>query len=184
MIFDLHAHTPRLVFAVAIISVVAGCGGQKKPIGTAALNSDLQRALQAAHERAGESTRVSKPAPPAPSRAYAVHLIGADAVPHGPPSGTADAVIRLVPRHRNGYGRVCWTFTNLHAFARPTQAHLHEGRSGTDGLAAVSLGGYWKRAGCTTAANQLMSAIARSPSRYYVDIHTAKYFAGAVRGQL
>ena len=34
------------------------------------------------------------------------------------------------------------------------------------------------------AAKSLITAIAKSPSAYYVNIHTIKYPAGAIRGQL
>ncbi len=38
--------------------------------------------------------------------------------------------------------------------------------------------------GCTKAAKSLIGAIESHPNNYYVNVHTAKYRAGAIRGQL
>ncbi len=173
----------RTVGALATITFIAACGSQTKPVSGSTLSGDLHRALRAAHRQPGARTRV-RPGPRAPSRTYRLHLTGADPVPHGAPAGTADVVVRLVRRPHENDGQVCWTFANLDHFDRPTQAFVHEGGKGNNGPAALLLGAYWKSHGCTAAANQLMIAIAKAPSRYYIDIRTTHYATGAVRTQL
>ena len=41
-----------------------------------------------------------------------------------------------------------------------------------------------KHSGCVTAKKSVIAAIIAKPHDYYVNVHTKKYGAGAVRGQL
>lgn len=68
----------------------------------------------------------------------------------------------------------------------PTGAHIHEAPRGEAGPVVVPLplpeGGLVD--GCVSADVDLLTDIANNPENYYVNIHTASYPAGAVRGQL
>jgi len=67
----------------------------------------------------------------------------------------------------------------------PTAAHIHVGEAGVDGgpvitLTALSGGGET----CVAADGKLLKKIANQPGDYYVNVHTADFPAGAIRGQL
>ena len=107
-------------------------------------------------------------------------LKGANEVPKGDPDGKGLAVIHLNAAKRT----VCWSFKGVARIAKPTQAHIHLGRRGTAGNIVVAFGGAYKASGCVKASKSLIEKIETSPNRYYVNIHNAKYPAGAIRGQL
>jgi hypothetical protein len=48
----------------------------------------------------------------------------------------------------------------------------------------VPFGKTYKSKGCTAASASLAAAVKKSPSAYYVNVHNAKYPAGALRGPL
>jgi hypothetical protein len=172
------------VGALAILVISSG-GGQEKKISAATLNADLQRTLRAASgQPSGNPHSGSEPGPAALARAYVVRLTAAQTIPRSGRHGVADALIRLVPRRHRSAGQVCWRISAAHAVDKPTQASIHLGARHSAGLAALQLGAGWKANGCTTAANRLMIAIARNPDRYYIDVDTIRYPAGAVRAQL
>jgi CHRD domain len=106
-------------------------------------------------------------------------LLGKTEIPKGDPKASGTAEIKLTP----STGKVCWEF-KLKGVVGPAAAHIHKGKAGTAGLVVVPFGTAYKRQGCTTAAKSLIKAIIASPGSYYVNVHTAKYPAGSVRGQL
>jgi CHRD domain len=68
-------------------------------------------------------------------------------------------------------------------------AHIHRGRSRQNGGVVVPLehpeeGDPGASAACATVDEALLESILRRPGRYYVNVHTAAFGAGAVRGQL
>jgi hypothetical protein len=80
--------------------------------------------------------------------------------------------------------KVCWQFKDLHGFSGATASHIHKGAAGKAGPVLVPLGAGFKRTGCTTAPAAVARAISAKPGAYYVNIHTPKFPAGALRGQL
>lgn len=108
----------------------------------------------------------------------AAKLAGSKETPKGAPAGRGMADVTITGT------RVCWQFTYGGLGGKPTAAHIHKGRPGTAGPVVVPLGAAFKRRGCTTASAAVVRAIERSPAAYYVNIHTAKYPGGAIRGQL
>ena len=80
--------------------------------------------------------------------------------------------------------KVCWQFTDLKGIAGATASHIHKGGATTAGPVVLPLGGAFKKTGCTSAPASVGAAIAANPKAFYVNIHNAKYPAGALRGQL
>jgi hypothetical protein len=107
-------------------------------------------------------------------------LTGKVEVPKGSPTGHGIVNLTL----NAAKGTVCWTFAGIAGIDKPTAAHIHKAPPGKAGPIVVPLGGAYKAKDCTTAAKKLVDAIEASPNAYYVNVHTAKYPAGAIRGQL
>ena len=94
-------------------------------------------------------------------------------------SGTAELKLNLAT------GEVCYTFTTAH-IQPPTAAHIHAGAAGKSGGPKVTFNkaedGTFK--GCVNADKAILKAIKANPSHYYVNLHTADFPNGAIRGQL
>jgi hypothetical protein len=106
-------------------------------------------------------------------------------VPKGDPDGKGTATIRLTAR------RVCFTIRteNVDPIAA---GHIHKGARGAAGPVVVTListvSSKATRTGCSGASKgataRVIRAIKAKPGSYYVNVHNAKYPAGAIRGQL
>ena len=73
--------------------------------------------------------------------------------------------------------------------AAPNAAHIHQARAGKNGdvvvpLTAPTAGDPGASAGCVTVAAELATAIQRRSRGFYVNVHTADFPGGALRGQL
>jgi CHRD domain len=107
-------------------------------------------------------------------------LSGKNEVPKGAPAGRGVVTVHL----NAAKGTVCWDFKGVTGFARPTAAHIHRGSAVAAGPIVVPFGGAYKAKGCTKAAKATIGKIEEHPNAYYVNVHSAKYPAGAIRGQL
>ncbi len=115
-------------------------------------------------------------------RSFTVALTGEAESPAADPVATGEASVRL----RAGQGQVCYQIeaTNLPPAAA---AHIHQGGAGSSGNVVVPLktpNAAGKSSGCATAARTLVKAILSAPASYYVNVHTAEFPNGAIRGQL
>lgn len=96
--------------------------------------------------------------------------------------GTASVVIV-------GPSRVCFTIV-VDQIGRPVAAHIHRGVAGTNGPIVVPLttppaGNPGTSSGCVSNIGAaLIASLRADPSRFYVNVHTAAFPGGAVRGQL
>jgi hypothetical protein len=99
----------------------------------------------------------------------------------GDPDGTGSATVQVNP----GQGEVCYELTAT-GIATPVAAHIHVGTVNQPGPVVVGLapptGG--SSSGCASASRELAIAIVQNPENYYVNVHTAEFPAGAIRGQL
>ena len=119
--------------------------------------------------------------PSAGGRAFAVTLTGEAESPAGDPVGTGTSTIRL----RAGQGQLCYQLS-VENLAAAAAAHVHRGATGVAGPVVVPLTtpANGTSSGCAPAARTIVSAILAEPTSYYVNVHTAEFPAGAVRGQL
>ena len=115
------------------------------------------------------------------TKTFTATLLGSNEVPKGASKGSGKAVVTL----NAGTGKVCWTFSSLKGISKVNASHIHKAPKGKSGPVVVPFfTGALKTKGCVKASKSLIKAIEKSPSAYYVNIHTAKYPAGAIRGQL
>ncbi|QUL38432.1 CHRD domain-containing protein [Erythrobacter sp. JK5] len=82
-------------------------------------------------------------------------------------------------------GRMCYML-EIQGLDGFTAAHLHKGRLGENGPPVVTLEllGEDGRDICVNVDPQLLKDIAKNKAKYYVNVHTEEFPAGAVRGQL
>ena len=116
-----------------------------------------------------------------PTQIYRVRLSGGAETPPGAPLGQGDAIIAF-----HGDSVICWRFAHLHGFTDATYAHIHAGTNGRSGavVVALSTAPRLRHEGCVSVSPTLGKAIMSKPSGYYVNIHSIRYPAGAVRAQL
>jgi hypothetical protein len=113
-------------------------------------------------------------------RPFTVDLTGAAEVP-GPGDlvGSGTASLTINP----GLGEVCWTIEVAGiAPLTITAAHIHVGAPNVAGDVVVPLNPYQE--GCAEIDRDLALKIILNPGEYYVNVHTVRFPAGAVRGQL
>jgi CHRD domain-containing protein len=117
-------------------------------------------------------------------RPLSAELTGAAEVPGpGDPNGQGQANLTL----NQGQGTVCFSVEWQGIRGAVTAAHIHIGPAGVAGPVVVPL---WTtpraspEEGCVAADGDLIKDIRKNPQGYYVNLHTAEFPAGAVRGQL
>ncbi len=113
---------------------------------------------------------------------FTITLSGEEEVTPGDPDGSGSAVIRINP----GSGQLCYTL-RVRGIDPATAAHIHRGPAGTAGPPVVPLAtpdGAGRSEGCASVEQDVAFDIANRPFDYYVNVHTAAFPAGAVRGQL
>ncbi len=113
---------------------------------------------------------------------YVANLTGAQEVGPGDPDGSARAEITI----DDNFDQVCWSITDVRNISEVTAAHIHVGARGVNGPPVFTLRksneGTWK--GCSKGAEWTQDRIEGNPERFYVNLHTADYPNGAIRGQL
>ena len=109
---------------------------------------------------------------------FVVKLSGNVEVPKGAPAGGGTAAISV------SFTSVCWTFIGLTGIDKPTAAHIHKAPAGKSGPVVVPFGAAFTPSGCVSTTAAITKSILSSPGSYYVNVHTAKFPGGAVRGQL
>jgi hypothetical protein len=112
-------------------------------------------------------------------------MTGKQEQPAGDRDGTGSAVITVRSN------KICYDIRPKKAGLTFAAGHIHIGAAGKSGDVVAPLfqspkkvkGG--KLTGCSpTLASAILAKIKAKPAGYYVNIHNAKYPAGAIRGQL
>lgn len=138
----------------------------------------LLSAMLSAVLSAGLMSAVAATASAAGSEQAGYQVLHARLKPSGDPDGAGTARFRLYPARGKVCARVTWT-----RIGSPTAAHIHR-RS--DGVVKVDLtGSVTGGKNCTTGVpKRLVRRILDHPRRYYFNVHTAAYPAGAIQGVL
>ncbi|MDQ1621472.1 MAG: hypothetical protein QOE19_4041 [Actinomycetota bacterium] len=93
----------------------------------------------------------------------------------------------------NGRGQFTWSLDgtrlcyllSVQRIGKATQAHIHRGRVGVAGNVVVPLVAPTPAsAACATLTPALATALRNNPRRFYVNVHNARFGAGAIRAQL
>jgi CHRD domain len=121
--------------------------------------------------------------PESPRADLAATLTGLQEVPGpGDGDGTGTAEMRV----ESAEGRLCWDLY-VRQIDAATAAHIHRGMAGQSGPPVVTLttpGPDGHSEGCIAVDPMLGREIAVESHLFYVNVHTAAFPAGAVRGQL
>jgi CHRD domain len=121
---------------------------------------------------------------PSPAHADAVKLAavlaGANETAPGDPDGAGSFSAEI----DTASGDFCYVLS-ADKIAKPTAAHLHTGAAGSDGapLTALEVTGPNSDM-CIALEPDVLKPIVANPAGYYINVHTADFPAGAVRGQL
>lgn len=101
-----------------------------------------------------------------------------------PGGGDADGAGGFRVEADDETGDFCFTLW-ADKIAKPTMAHVHEGAAGTEGKPVGTLEVTGKASdACIAMEPALIKQILANPAGYYVNVHTADFPKGAVRGQL
>jgi hypothetical protein len=102
----------------------------------------------------------------------------------GDPDGAGIALITV----NLGQREICWDLSVSAITLPATAAHIHRAAPGVRGGIVVPLSApdaNGTALGCASGlSDALLQDILRSPDAFYVNVHTADFPAGAVRGQL
>ncbi|GGB92934.1 CHRD domain-containing protein [Novosphingobium endophyticum] len=142
----------------------------------------MKRALILASVVLAGCATVEEAAVQATTTTYNATLTGDQEVGPGDPDASAKAEVSVA---RN-LDRICYQVRDIRNIGPITAAHIHEGAMGENGPPVITLnkapeGGL---KGCTDAPQWLQDAMKTNFTGYYVNIHTADYPNGAIRGQL
>ena len=129
----------------------------------------------------GVGAWLAMPAADAATTTVKANMIGSEETPGpGDPDGKGIATITL----DDVANTVCYEFTYT-GIDKPTAAHIHTGARGVAGPPVVDFNVSRNGdKGCVGADPTALKNIRDNPAGHYVNIHTANYPKGAIRGQL
>lgn len=165
---------PMSVRGMRLVAIMAAAGGLA--LSGCGKSSSSSASSTTATTAAPASTSTS-----AAATGLKAELTGPADVPPGAPGGSGSAKLKLEPTQ----GRICYDISVANIGAA-TAAHIHRGAAGVAGPVVVPLkppaAGHINA--CTTASQAVIDEIIANPPGFYVNVHTAAYPGGAVRGQL
>ena len=113
---------------------------------------------------------------------YDAMLMGSNVPGGGDPDGHATAEISI----SDEAGQVCWDINDVRGIGPITGAHIHRGARGVNGPVVFTLreSNEGRYQGCTDASEWTQEFLEAAPGAFYVQVHTAEFPNGAIRGQL
>lgn len=114
---------------------------------------------------------------------YSAALTGAEEIPGpGDPDGSGNAEVTIVDAVDN----VCYEINDVTGISPATAAHIHRGAPGVAGPPVVTLQAPTdgESQGCIQAPEAIADEIEANPAGFYINVHTADFPNGAIRGQL
>lgn len=112
-------------------------------------------------------------------RPLSASLTGAAEV--GPNAGDQDGMGMATLTVNPGQGVICYEISASNISESVTGVHIHEAPEGVNGpvVRTLSFG-----SDCVIVDRELAKDILKNPTDYYINVHTAEFPGGAVRGQL
>lgn len=112
---------------------------------------------------------------------FAANLTGANEVPPADPDGVGTARISI----DDATNRIC-THLEVRNISAVTAAHIHRGVAGVNGPPVVNLDPPDDNDSddCDNSSDALIDEFKRNTAGFYVNVHTADYPNGAIRGQV
>ena len=108
------------------------------------------------------------------------NLSGANEVGGGAPNGNCAFRVEI----NTETGDFCYTLYG-EKISAPTMAHVHTGAAGVNGGPVITMDVTGKGSDmCIAVEPEKLKPIVANPAGFYVNIHTADFPGGAVRGQL
>lgn len=116
---------------------------------------------------------------PNPNISFTATLNGAQEAPNPTPStATGTATLEFNSKTK------IFTITVTHNVASPTNGHIHKGAAGASGPPVFPFTSFTSPIAFTSTALDAAQEADLLAGLYYVNIHTAAYPAGEIRGQL
>ncbi|KLE34178.1 CHRD domain-containing protein [Aurantiacibacter luteus] len=118
----------------------------------------------------------------ATSVTYHARLMGSNEVGGGDPQGMGEAEISV----SDALDQVCYEVKDVRGIGPITAAHIHQGAAGTNGspVFTMRVSNEGELQGCDPAPEGLQNMLQANPGNFYVNVHTAEFPNGAIRGQL
>ncbi len=111
---------------------------------------------------------------------YTIGLSGANEVNIGDSDGFGTAVI-TIDDSTAPFPTINWNITVGNLALPPTGAHIHQGVAGVNGSVRIDFSGQLTGSGLQDAD---LAGVIAQPSGWYVNVHTAEFPGGAIRGQV
>jgi CHRD domain/PEP-CTERM motif len=108
---------------------------------------------------------------------YFAALLGANEVSAGDPNGFGSALVSI----DNVANTVSWSILALN-IGPATLAHIHQAPAGVNGPVKIDFDGSFSGSGLSDPDLMLITPL--TAAGFYVNVHTAEFPGGAIRGQL
>lgn len=115
-------------------------------------------------------------------QSYTVAMTGEEETPVPGPAGAKGTInLNLNPAG----GELCYSGLSYEGPGKADQGHIHKGGKGLAGPVVINLGLLEEgKDACVKADKTALDAVIADPAGHYVNLHTAEYPGGAVRGQV